>query len=144
MVLPTALSLAWEQDKSIHHTLRCAEHQEAGCRGTDGVQVMALDPGERKVREGILQKFPEQAGVRKYGSQEGSVKDISRTGAVCPVHRAKTKCLAGAKDTWRGGRVMRRGRGWRHEALGAKLRPPKGHRRTVTSPILFRSPGQGL
>lgn len=88
--------------------------------------MTALDPGEGKVREGVLQKkFPEQAGLRKYGRQEGRVKDTSRTGAVCSV-RAKAKCLAGAKDTCRGGRVMRLGRGWRHEAPGAKLRPPQG------------------
>lgn len=38
---------------------------------------MTLDPGGRKVKEGILRKkFPEPAGVRKCGkSEEGRVKD---------------------------------------------------------------------
>lgn len=50
---------------------------------------MTLDPGGRKVKEGILRKkFPEPAGVRKCGkSEEGRVKDTSRTGALGPAQR---------------------------------------------------------
>lgn len=67
----------------------------AGCRDTDRSRGEALGPGERKVGEAFHKRsFLEKL---KCGRQEGWVEDISRTGAVCPIHRDKTKCLGEQK-----------------------------------------------
>lgn len=69
----------------------------------------------------------------------GHIKDRS---SVSNTQR-QDQLPGGAKDTCRGGQVMRLQSGWRHEALGASIRPLRGHWRTVTPPILFRKQTNG-